>query len=317
MIWSKHFFHTGAEMKFRFTILLILTEFAMAESILQLPGESNSLETLKESVSGILPLDGKLLVFTADSQFYSEGPWMPSGATRVEKFGNLSAWKRVPVNEVSPKGNLIGGWVTNKGLVFFDGGELYALRVGEDGKVIRKEGIIWDRILPPRDRIGEAPKFEINQLRTNFVKEISRASDKLRSVAFIKAEDKDYVFFALTGSSTAPLVKLVCSVENPTFCQITRECKIPKLFGSFRDLNGLAYASKTDHLVIGNSAQNRLFIFKPGACTGSQSISSIKIDSKIKSVSSLNIDSNSVLWLGTKKRDDYHNASVYFFEKWR
>jgi hypothetical protein len=304
-------------MKNSFLILMSLAELAKGASSLSLPNESSSLETLKESVSGILPLEGKLLVFTEKSQFYSEGPWHSSGLTRAERFGSLAAWKRVPVAELGSKGVFVGGVSTKKGLVLIDGGELYSYRLDQDGKVLRKGGIVWDRILPIRDRIGEAPKFEISQLRHNFLKEISNASDKFRSVAFVKEDDKDYSFYALTGSSHVPLVKFICSIENPAYCEVTRECKIPKIAGSSLDLHGLAYDQKNDQLVVGNSSKNMLFIFKPGDCGGGQSASSIKLDLKFKPISSLNIDSNSNLWLGTKKRDDYLNASVYLFEKWR
>ncbi|MEI8025528.1 MAG: hypothetical protein WCI18_04185 [Pseudomonadota bacterium] len=303
-------------MKLHLLILLAFGTLARGGDLLPMVTASQSLEVVRESITGIFPTKSELLLFSAKTNEFVKSPLNLNGTNRLEKFGKMTDFRRITVADASPKSNFVGAFETEKGLILIDGRDLMVYRLNPEGKVLAQSGLIWDRLLPFKDAIGEAPKVEQRALKDSFLKELRNSELKIKSLAFIQKNSRDLEFFALTASERVPLVKLSCKVESPTYCEVHRECKIPKSISHNKSLRGLAYDAKTSEIVLGNSSTHSLYVFKEGKCDGSQSYKNIALDEKYKPVSSLFIDSSSRLWIGTETRDDYLNASVFIHNKW-
>ncbi len=303
-------------MKLHLLLFLALSSIAQGGDVLPMVVEGQSLEVVREFVTGVFPSSSELLTFSAKTNEFVRGPLNLDAASRLEKFGKTPEWRRISVAEASPKTTFVGAFEAEKGLILIDGRDLMVYRLNSDGKVLAQSGIIWDRLLPFKDAIGEAPKVEQRALKDSFLKDLRKMDLKIKSLAFVQKTSRDFEFLALTASERVPLVKLSCKVETPTFCEVHRECKLPRALSHYKGLRGLAYDTKTSDIVLGNPSIQTLYIFKQGKCDGGQNYKMLTLDEKYKSVSSLFIDSNSRLWIGTEKRDDYLNASVFIHNTW-
>ncbi len=303
-------------MKLQLLIFLALGTVARGGDGLPMVVESQSIEVVRESITGIFPTQSELLLFSSKTNEFVKSSLNLNATTRLEKFGKMTDWLRVSLPEASLKTSFVGAFETEKGLMVVDGRDLMVYRLNPEGKVLAQGGIIWDRLLPFKDAIGEAPKVEQRALKDLFLKELRKSELKIKSLAFIQKTSGNFEFLALTGSERVPLVKLSCKIENPTFCEVHRECKMPQSISKSKSLRGLAYDPKTKEIVVGNPSAHFLYVFKEGKCDGGQSHKHIALDEKYKPVSSLFIDSSSRLWIGTETRDDYLNASVYIHSKW-
>lgn len=297
-------------------VILSFSTLAKARNILPMVSESDSLEVIKEFVIGAFPLGSELLLFSKGTNEYAKGPLDLTAPTRTGRFGKMSDWKRFPVAEASPKASFVGAFESPKGLVLIDGAELMTYRLNAEGKVVLQGNIIWDRLLPYRDAIGEAPKVEQKALREHFLKELRNSDQKIKSLALIQKTAQTFDFLALTSSTRVPLVSLSCKIDTPTFCEVLRECKLPKAVPKSKSLRGLGFDVKTGNLVLGDFGAQSIYVFKPGKCDGTQGARRLALDKKYKAISSLFVDSESRLWLGTEKRDDYLNASLFLHQSW-
>lgn len=303
-------------MKLSLLIFMALTPMARGGDILPMVSESQSLEVIREFVTGIFPTQSELLLFSSKTNELAKGPLHIEAGSRLERFGKMSDWRRIPVVDAPRNTTFVGALEAEQGLLLMDGRDLMVYRLSQEGKVLAQSGIIWDRILPFKDAIGEAPKGEQRALRETFIKELRKSELKIQSLAFVRKTSRDFEFFALTASQRVPLVKLSCKVETPTYCEVIRECKLPKSLYQQKSLRGLAYDTQNAEIVLGNPSTQSLFVFKEGKCDGSQRLRSLTLDKKYKPVSSLYVDSKSRLWIGTEKRDDYLNASLYIHNTW-
>lgn len=303
-------------MKLHLLIFLAFGTLSRAGDMLPMVVESQSIEVVRESITGIFPTQSELLLFSSKTNEFVKGPLHLNATNRLQKFGKMTEWRRISVAEASPKTYFVGAFEAEKGLILIDGRDLMVYRLNSEGKVLAQSGIIWDRLLPFKDAIGEAPKMEQRALKEAFLKDLRKSELKIKSLAFTQKTSREWEFLALTASERVPLVKLSCKAENPTYCEVHRECKIPKSISHNKSLRGLAYDAKTSEVVLGNPSTHSLYVFKEGKCDGNQSYKNIGLDEKYKPVSSLFIDSSSRLWLGTEKRDDYLNASVFLHNKW-
>lgn len=302
-------------MKNLLKLILVMSGIAFSGQELPLPKIDDSLEVIQEHVTGILPLDSELLLFSHQKPLFAKGPYKPSGKTRQERFGNLSDWVRQELRKVPTTTTIVGAYKLPKGLLLVDGRNLLTYVLKDDFQINASGSIIWDRILPYRDSIGEAPVFEIANLRKKYLKQMSEAEHKVRSMAFKEKSNSYYHFFALTGAFSAPLIEMRCSKEKPINCELWRQCSIPSLVGKPNYLRGLAFNPKTKMIAVGNIEDNSISYFNVGSCNGKQVVKTSKLNKKFKLISSLFMDESSRLWIGTEARDDYLNASIYLIDE--
>lgn len=314
---NEQFFLIGSRMKYyTFFLLFGIATNSMAAAELNLPEIDKSMEAIQEHITGILPFDSQLFLFSNQTPIFIKGSYSSTSKTRDGRFGAMSTWSRQEVRKVPLTTTFVGGIKLPKGFLFVDGRNLLTYYLDQDYQVNSSGSVIWDRIRPNKDSVGEAPKYETEQLRKKYIKEMSEADNKVRSLAFKDKTKEYYNFYVLTGSNHSPLAEMKCLAEKPINCEISRQCQIPLKAGKPNYLRGLAYDTKREMLAIGNLEDNSISYFKIGKCNGKQIVTSRKLNKKFKLVSSLYFDEQSTLWVGTEARDDYLNASVYQFEKW-
>lgn len=111
-----------------------------------------------------------------------------------------------------------------------------------------------------------------------------------------------------------PLMKMHCSKESLTSCQITRGCFVN---GNKRlkseNIFGLAISKKRELLLLGDYKNHEIAVFKYNSCHHVTRIGTIEVPPKIYPLRSIFIDKNDNLWISSIKKDHYHNASVYMW----
>lgn len=299
---------------FIFVFLSVPSVLFAKSKELEYPSINQSLETLETALSGVIVEQGKLYLLPYRKHFYIETPFLGEFGTRESTFGKLSDSKRIKFKELENFGPWQGGFIKKDLLTFLDGNMIGFNEINEEFKTAIFRGIIYDRIRPPVDHGGNAPEFEVKEFTTNFLHKLRNT--KGQKFTGIAVSPSDNELLLQSRIKNFPLLLLSCDANKVAQCTIKDKCN---LFGFDHKrsafLTGIGFSKKEKIVAIALSDNNEIELYKFQNCYNSKKIASLKLPSKLKTISSLTIDENDRLWVTTTFRDDYNNASLYYWKK--
>jgi hypothetical protein len=128
---------------------------------------------------------------------------------------------------------------------------------------------------------------------------------------------KDRVhLLTLTALNDFPVMRIECGLGGDGPCLAARQCfveNMPQLLPLAR--RGLAVDVSRREILIGDSLKHRIMRFKYHSCFHISYLGELKLPPKLKEITNLFVDVEDRLWVSTKQADDYHNATIYFWDK--
>ena len=287
---------------------------ALSEPILP-----QSLETIERQVYAVGRTASGLMIAPDRENFVITTPFTASGTSRELTFGKILDSKRVPIGDKSELYEWRSFFALENRVLAFEGRLL--LLVELDGttlaEIIRRP-IQWDTVRPPRDRGGEATTLETSQFRAAFKKAMN--SMKGLKSSGIAPIPKSWInngknnYLMLSRLERFPLLLLECDEQTPSSCVVTRGCNVEKKFKTkVDDLRGIGISAERKEIVVGDPIAKQIHAFIFNSCYSIQHTASRALPKKIKTLSSLMVDSEERLFITTDTPDDYLNASLYFW----
>ena len=192
-----------------------------------------------------------------------------------------------------------------------------------DNILISRHSIPYDLIRPPRDRGGEAPEWEISDLRRKFKKNFS-LSESYKFTGITKVPKKwiksaRNLYFVASRINDFPILILSCSPDNPSQCSFFRACVVEG--ASFKNalISGIATVPDARLILLGREDRHGIEIFRYNSCMHITKKNSLGLPSQLKKISNLAVDKTMRLWVSTLQADDYFNASIFSWgvDSWR
>ena len=296
--------------------------FAGGESgkLLPLPDANHSLETLTPNIRDIFLNVGTLFQIPLNHPYVITTPFSIDAKSNMIKFGKLSDSRRIEL----PAKPIRGPWeaieVNSKGLLLLNGNILSITKLNSDGIFDAETDLMYDGILPAADSRGEPPQFEINQVRAAFVKQLKNTSGtRLTSFRRIPKSWKlaaKNSFLALSTIKNHPILLVSCPSDDIEGCKIQRICQVEGYQKKFSGtLTGLALHPEKTVIFIADQGAQKIHVLNFSSCFHISYLDRIAIPAKLKTLSSIFIDEELRLWISTIGRDDYNNASVFYWDK--
>lgn len=290
--------------------------------VLDFPAKKNSIETLHYAIDGISFFNGKLLLTPYRKNFLIQTPFDEKGDSRLHRFGKLTDSKRFEVQPPHKKKHYLVSSLMFEGKVIgLDGRDLSIIEFDKNLRFSSYRTIPVDTIKPARDRGGEAPQYEINDLRRSFMKAFKAApSQKLLGMTPVPSSKGKGRFLVLSKIKGFPIIKMKCSKINVSQCYFERACSIRGMRDlSSSELVGISSNIKRKEIYIADQSKHRILVYKYRSCLDIVKVRDILLPKKIKKIGGVFVDSSERLWVSSLLQDDYLNASVYFWEPhdWR
>ena len=297
-----------------------LSEVRGREKPLPFPENQHSLETLTRSVRAVNQFKGRVITMPSKAAFAMVGSFHPEGTTREQVFGKISTLDRREVF----KGDSVYHWtgidVLETRVLLFEGESLTMVEADpETLKEVTRRSVLWDRIAPPRDRGGEATAPETAALRVMFKQRFSATSGvKVAGIAPLPdtwraSPLRQYV--VATRIRGFPLLIMECDKSDLSVCRITRQCHLEGS-GDLKPeaITGIAVSSKRRLILIGDADGHRLVGFKFHSCYHITRRDTYPLPVRLKELTNVAVDADDRLWVTTDAADDYHNASLFYWE---
>lgn len=200
------------------------------------------------------------------------------------------------------------------GYLLLDGFKARMLRLDASFKLLSIAPIGWKDVLPPKDRLGEAPMFEVKRLREKFNLEMMAAPGRrIKSMTLLSNKKGVYEILALTSTKNFPVVEIRCLGEKEFRCSITRACRSGLIKGV--DFNHRAGLTKRTHDSSLYFVDSRKKVVYGGLYKGCLDISfqdTYGLPDRLPKISSAFVGPK-FLWLGTESKDNYFNSSIFPF----
>lgn len=296
-------------------ILVLLFVFSGSSKAfeLQKPEKKHSLETLVQDMSALIVKDNKLIYLGNSS------PVIMTSKVTSNKLGHLeidekSASQRYLLDDLDKNNDWGGLAELGNDFLLVDGFNLKSIILNEKFVKTRSSAIRWNKILPPKDRLGEAPAFEVSKMRYQFELEAKTAPGKrIRGIA-LKSDEQTFAdFFAMTSLKSYPLVIMRCYKSADGDCEIIRNCRSEKLKElSHAHRAGMAFDSKNSRLYFANTLDNSILEATFSSCLNVAVSGKMFLPKKMKSLSSLYIQDENLV-IGFTEKDDYYNSSIFVF----
>lgn len=173
--------------------------------------------------------------------------------------------------------------------------------------------LIVDRIRPAADPRGEAPRSEMLALRRRFVNgakaRLKTGQTIVTGMSFYRQQGKKSHYLATTAVPGFPLVTVSCALTSSFYCKVDRSCLLPVSFPNGKVPVGVGYHSRGKTLVVAD--RDSVYKLKMNSCFDIRRRGKLKPPAKIRRLTSLAVDAERKLWLGTEGLDDYHAANIY------
>ncbi|TWW08359.1 hypothetical protein E3A20_25130 [Planctomyces bekefii] len=288
-----------------------------------MPTEAQTLMAVTRNVAAAAIEGSRFIVLSSDPVMAKTalvGTYKADGRTRDEVFGGITSQERV---EVLADGNVplwTGVFIAEDRYILFEGEQLSFHEIDiKSGKPILHRSLPWDLPLPPRDRGGEATRWEVSELRDKFKKAFHSSSRvKVSGVARIPAkwvEAKGLALAMALRVKDFPLGIAECNADEPTQCQLTRLCPVPGLGISPDSVTGIVAREEERMLVFGDRKKHRMRGFKFNSCHSVTHSRDWLLPAKIKELSHLNLTADGSLIVTTQTPDDYLNANLFLWKK--
>jgi hypothetical protein len=292
----------------------LLTTFIVEAKQLPKPIKSDTFETLNHHVAALAIGEKRITYLPPDgANAYDLGYKKTSkGLT----FSGLLESRR---SNLDPKKYKEASWSGAESVegstILIDGFRLGIVVLDKDLKFKRKSDVVYDLVKPAADRLGEAPEFEVQNLRKKFDLEMKTApGNRLRGLALKSIGKEKVEFFLGMSLKSFPLGILECTKNKIHQCRISRICN----FDGFRSIpprsrRGVAYDRKNKKLYMLNETKNAVVVAKFNQCNDIRIIETLKFHSKMKPTKSIAFGVGR-LWVGLQTRDDYYNTSVFSYK---
>ena len=303
-----------------FKLLIVLVASLNANLVnaieLKRPKKSQTLEALTYHISAMLIEKDRVIYLPYDEPELYVSPFKYSKKTGKLEFLNIIKSKRIKFDKKKVQHTEWAGIIHyGKDYLLVDGFDLKLSQMDEKFDFYRTNDIAWDLILPPKDRLGEAPKFEIKKMRKIFDLEMRTAPDKrIRGVALKGEQGSNVEFFVGTALKSFPLIIMSCSKEDISRCKFARNCRVP----AFQAINpihrgGIAFDKETNKIYMVDRENNTVQAAKYKSCVDIEKAETISFGKKMKKIDTLAVGAGR-LWLGLSARDDYYNNAVFTYK---
>lgn len=279
------------------------------------PSKNNSYIGMVRKIRSFV-VDGSLVRYIG-----SEGKFLVTAD--IEKYQNehqpfKSGRKSLVEDLKNSQMNFISTYRKDHYLIF-NGSENEVYFYSPQNQLISKHTIPYDLIRPARDRGGEAPDWEIADLRSQFKKNFSqRGLDKFTGIAPVPKKwlnsAKD-LYFVASRIRDFPILMLACNPDNPSQCSFHRACVVEGARFNNALIAGIATIEKSRLLLLGREDSHAIDVFRFHSCMHITKITTLGLSKKLKKLSNIFVDDKQRLWLSTLQADDYFNASIFSWSK--
>jgi len=285
-----------------------------SRKVLPVPDKPYSRELLVSGVKSIAFSDTSEVIYPSHRNFI-----VSQDISKIPPLDKPFTYTKKIVSDYLGSNRLWLIWKIQKGYLLLDGEGLGVHFFSKDFQHVSFFTIWYDKILPPRDRGGEAPEFEIRDFRARFLKKFNKAG-KNKLTGLVKGpsdwkglEDGDY--FLASTVEDFPLLLLRCLKENPGQCFIKRGCFTEGVRTNPKNITGLAVDGKSRLMLLADSEHNRIEVLKFFSCSHVVSRALLHLPARLKKVAAITISPDRSLFVATRFRDDYYNASLFQWDK--
>ncbi|MFK7825666.1 MAG: hypothetical protein AB8G05_16055 [Oligoflexales bacterium] len=278
--------------------------------------------TKKDSYEGMLR---KIRSFSIDGHFlrYIGGESKFLITSNLQKPKNevkpFSASKKTPIDDLKiSKMNLISMFHKNHYLIL-NGNDNEVYFFSPKNTLISRHSIPYDLVRPPRDRGGEAPEWEISDLRRRFKKNFSLSGrDKFTGITKVPKQwmnSPKNLYFVASRIKGFPILVLGCNPDNPSQCSFYRACVVEGAKFEKALISGVTTVPSARLILLGRKDKHSVEVFRYNSCMHITKKSSFGVSRQLKEISNIFVDNNRKLWISTLQADDYFNASIFSWEE--
>ena len=280
---------------------------------LPLPLKNDSFMLVREQVASFTIVGDNILFM----------PWKSRLLIRRQISKNPSDIRPFEFSEQSllsdlPEGS---GWLIqalDRGFLLLNKRSLEIRHYSASEKLISKRTLWYDRILPARDRGGEAPSWEIKSFRKKFVRAFKNQQGPritgLTPVPVSWRRESNTLYLLLSKLKGFPIILMRCQKKDPSQCSIYRGC----FANAFKKGNqypaGITTIPEKREILIGIPAKHQISVLKYHSCYDIRQKQKVALPPRIKEITDLALDYQGNLFISTKRKDDYFNASLF---RWR
>ena len=295
----------------------VIVDFLYGETGKKIPAPSKE-RAYEEMVRKVrsFTVAGKILRYLG-----SEGKYLVT--TDISKPKNdlkpFISSKKEPIEAIKvSKMNLISMYKKDHYLIL-NGADNEIYFYSPDNRLISRHSIPYDLIRPARDRGGEAPEWEISDLRVKFKRNfMQRGYDKFTGFVSVPkawmSSSKD-LYFVSSRIKGFPILILACNQVNPSQCSIHRSCMVEG--GHFKDaiFTGIATVPSAKLILMGRKDTHSIDVFRYQSCMHIIKTDTLILPKQLKEISNIGVDSDRNLWVSTLMPDDYLNSSLFSWEE--
>lgn len=285
--------------------------FSQTVTILPTPDRNNSFETRFLGVNSLAIDKRSLFLMSKDKGYFEiknlDEQKNPKTDFQFSKKIPIKANRRKRMNFI----NLLG----EKGYTILNGIDLELYFYSVDHRFVSNHSLIYDLILPPQDRGGEAPTWEISSTRANFLNNLKKVQEeKISGVTKIPptwATSSRKAYLLSSRIQNFPILMMTCENDNPTQCRIKRHCFTKNLNIPPKSTSGITIHEKSKTILIANSKDHKIIQLRYYSCFHIVKKNEILLPKRLKRISNILIDDHDNLWISTEFQDDYYNSTVF------
>lgn len=304
------------------TFVTLHTLFGMGEDLLSQTRKNIPPPSKEHSFEGMVRNIRSFTIEENDLRYIgSEGKFLVRNdlSKKKDSMKPFSSSKKEPIEAIKiSKMNLLNNYKKGHYLIF-NGTDNEVFFYSPQNGLISRHSIPYDLIRPPSDRGGEAPEWEISDLRHKFKRNFTQQGyDKFTGMTpvpkkWMKAS-KD-LYFVSSRIKDFPILILACNPVNPSQCSFFRACMVEGVNLNGALIAGITTLVNSRLILLGRKDTHGIDIFRYHSCLHITKRSSLGLPKQLKDLSNIVVDKKMRLWVSTLRPDDYFNASIFSWEK--
>lgn len=298
---------------------LAVTPRVQKQIILPLPTDLASVPTVASNITALSVAEDKIFVFAKGQTFGFTVPFKPVRKVQAKRFGLITDQKRFELGgSVAP--TIIGAFSTGLHRIATIDGTSLMIQSIETEKFTRlaQHSLVWDLLRPAKDRHGEPTQIETAALRKDFARAFAATSEKkLSGMAILDSSPtKASHFLVATHLKGYPLVDMTCTTDEATRCQLDRACFVEGAGDLMpEDIRGVGYDAQSKTVFVGDGKLNAIRTFAYHSCFHIAAKQIYLLPAELSPITTVHVDADHRVWIGTERADDYKNASLFFWER--
>ena len=207
------------------------------------------------------------------------------------------------------------------GFIVLDHSELIVHYFSKKFAWVSSHSLVYDKIRPPEDRLGEATHKEIADLRSQFIAKVRKLSSqsKIAGIAILPAtwqtSDTFHSYFLSSHIEDFPLLIMQCQKELPSRCNLTRACFLSGSRPPAAAITGIGVEEDSRRVLFGNKVTNEIWLYDYQSCYRVLAKHKLKIPPRLYTLTDVKVSDDGALWISTSQIDDYMNANLYLWPK--